>query len=66
MNKETIKQLKKQLEARIDSSVIASDRKQDKYYQKITNLAKIMREFHNWIKSIIIYCMYKRLSQTNI
>ena len=27
----------------------------DIYYQKITNLGKIFREFHNWIKSIIIY-----------
>ena len=49
---------KKQLEARIDSSVIVSDRKQDVYYQKITNLAKKMRDYHNWIKSSIIntYC----------
>jgi len=46
---------KKQLEARIDSSVIASDRKQDKYYQKITNLAKVMRDYHNWLKSVLIY-----------
>ena len=43
------------LKSRLDSSVIASQRQQDKYYQKTTNLAKPMREFHNWIKSILIY-----------
>jgi SAM-dependent methyltransferase len=55
---------KKQLEARIDSSVIASDRKQDKYYQKITNLAKVMREFHNWVKSVIIYTYCQEFKET--
>ncbi len=43
------------LQSRLDSSVITSDRQQDIYYQKITNLCKVMREYHNWIKSIIIY-----------
>lgn len=43
------------LRSRLDSSVITSQRQQDKYYQKITNLIKKMREFHNWIKSIMIY-----------
>jgi SAM-dependent methyltransferase len=43
------------LQGRIDSSVITSDRAQDKYYQNITNLCKSMREFQNWIKSILIY-----------
>lgn len=46
---------RKQLQARIDSSVIVSDRKQDVYYQKNSNLAKPMRNFNNWIKSILIY-----------
>ena len=32
-----------------------SDRNQDIYYQKISNLCREMREFHNWIKSILIY-----------
>lgn len=45
----------KLLASRLNSSVIVSQRKQDVYYQKITNLIKKMREFHNWIKSIIIY-----------
>lgn len=45
----------KSLQLRVDSSVITSERQQDVYYQKITSLCKKMREFHNWIKSIIIY-----------
>ena len=30
-------------------------RKQDIYYQKISNLAKAMREWHSFVKSMIIY-----------
>ena len=45
----------KMLQGRINSSVITTDRAQDKYYQNITNMCKPMREFHNWIKSILIY-----------
>jgi len=55
---------RKQLEARIDSSVIVSERQQDKYYQKITNLAKVMREYHNWIKSVIIYTYCQEFKET--
>ena len=43
------------LSSRLNSSIITSQKSQDIYYQKITNLIKKMREFHNWIKSIIIY-----------
>jgi SAM-dependent methyltransferase len=52
---ETYAQQQKQLSSRIDSKVISSERAQDIYYQKVTNLGKIFREYHNWIKSIIIY-----------
>jgi len=52
---ETYIQQQKILSARIDTTVISSERAQDIYYQKITNLGKIFREFHNWIKSILIY-----------
>jgi SAM-dependent methyltransferase len=52
---ETYTQQQKVLASRIDSKVISSERAQDIYYQKITNLGKIFREYHNWIKSIIIY-----------
>ncbi len=52
---ETYSQQQKLLTNRIDSKVISSERAQDIYYQKVTNLGKIFREFHNWIKSLIIY-----------
>ena len=52
---ETYLQQQKQLSSRIDTKVISSERAQDIYYQKVTNLGKIFREYHNWIKSIIIY-----------
>ena len=54
-NPKTYDMQMKLLSSRLDSSVIVSQRKQDVYYQKITNLIKKMREFHNWVKSIIIY-----------
>lgn len=43
------------LRGKIDHSLILSEKKENKYYQIRTNLAKPMRQFHNWIKSILIY-----------
>lgn len=43
------------LVSRIDTSIVISDRQQDVYYQKISNLCRELREFHNWIKSVLIY-----------
>ena len=53
-----------ELKKRIDASVVAIEKQQDIYYQKITNLAKPMRDFHNYIKSNIIfgYCSPKELN----
>lgn len=49
------------LKKRIDATIVAIEKQQDAYYQKITNLAKPMRHFHNYIKSNIIfsYCSPK-------
>lgn len=44
-----------QLKERIDSRVIATEKAQDVYYAEIEKIAKKMREFHNWTKSILIY-----------
>ena len=52
---ETYSQQQKTLSNRIDSKVISSERAQDIYFQKITNLAKMFREYIGWIKSILIY-----------
>jgi hypothetical protein len=51
-----------ELKKRIDASTVAIEKQQDIYYQKITNLAKPMRNFHNYIKSNIIfsYCSPKK------
>lgn len=54
---------KKILESRIDSTIITTDRQQDVYYQKITNLCKKMRNFHNWVKSILIYTYCSEASE---
>jgi len=43
------------LKSRIDTTLITSDRAQDKYYQEISNLCKPMRSFHGWVKSILLY-----------
>jgi len=47
--------MQKQLAGRIDTKIISSERAQDTYYQKITNLGKSFRNFHGWIKSNMIY-----------
>ena len=54
-NPKTYDMQMKILKTRLDSSVIISERQQDIYYQKVSNLVKKLREFHNWIKSIILY-----------
>jgi SAM-dependent methyltransferase len=51
----TYVQQKKLLTNKIDKTIISSERAQDIYYQKITELGKIFRLFSNWVKSIIIY-----------
>jgi SAM-dependent methyltransferase len=43
------------LASRLNTQIINTERSQDKYYQKVTNLVKKFREFQNWIKSVIIY-----------
>ena len=45
----------KLLKTKISSETISAIRRDDKYYQLVTNLGKSLRSFHNWIKSNIIY-----------
>jgi hypothetical protein len=49
------KKEKQILEHKIDEHLLISERKQDIYYQKTTLLCKKMREFNNWLKSVLIY-----------
>ena len=43
------------LRKRIGHELIISAAKENVYFQIRTNLAKPMRQFHNWVKSILIY-----------
>jgi len=43
------------LKSRIDHSLILSEKKENIFNQIRRNLAKPMRNFHNWIRSILIY-----------
>lgn len=43
------------LRTRIGHDLIVSTTKENIYFQKTSNIAKSMRQFHNWVKSIIIY-----------
>lgn len=54
-NPNTFNAQQKTLKLRLNATVITSERQQDIYYQKQTNLCKKLREYHNWLKSIIIY-----------
>lgn len=58
------------LRSRVTHELIVSSTKENVYYQLKTNLAKPMRNFHNWIKSIIIYTycnpMYQQERQLSI
>jgi hypothetical protein len=53
----------KLLKTKITSESIALARRNDSYYQIVSNLGKSMRNFHNWIKSNMIYtyCSKKTL-----
>ncbi|AYV79150.1 MAG: mRNA capping enzyme [Faunusvirus sp.] len=43
------------IRSKIDKSLITEERKQSKYYQETKNMAKPQRNFHNWVKSQVIY-----------
>jgi len=63
-NNETYDNHINELKKRIDASIIAIEKQQDVYYQKTTKLASSMRDFHNYIKSNMIfeYCSPKRIN----
>jgi SAM-dependent methyltransferase len=62
-NKDTYETHIKLLKTKITSDIVSLTRREDKYYQLVTNMAKTLRAFHNWIKSNIyyLYCAPKYL-----
>ena len=64
-NPDTYESHMKFLKSKVDTSIITLERKEDIYYQKITNLIKPMREWHNFIKSLLIftYCSPKFITR---
>jgi hypothetical protein len=53
------------LQKKIGHELIVAASKQNAYYQKITNLAATMRQYHNWIKSNIIYTYCNKVYRNN-
>jgi SAM-dependent methyltransferase len=45
----------KRLRERVSHNIISLERKENVYFQIESDLAEPMRNFHNWVKSIIIY-----------
>jgi SAM-dependent methyltransferase len=43
------------LRGKIDHSIILSERQENEYFQIKSRLAKPMRNFNNWVKSVLIY-----------
>jgi SAM-dependent methyltransferase len=54
-----------QLQKKIGKELIVSAAKQNQYYQKISKLGFSMKQFHNWIKSNIIYTYCNKIYQNN-
>lgn len=54
-NPETFSTQIELISSKIDRFIIAAQRQKDVYYQIKSKLASVQRQYHNWIKSIIIY-----------
>lgn len=55
----------KELNSKISHQNIVSVNRENKYYQKVSKLAKTMRDFHNFIKSNLIYTYCNKLYNSN-
>lgn len=64
-NDSTFEKHMNHIKSTIDSSLIVETWRENQYYQLKTNLAKPMRSFHNWMKSIIIYTYCHATYQNN-
>lgn len=54
-----------QLQKKIGKELIVSATKQDAYYQKVSKLAFSMKQFHNWIRSSVVYTYCNKIYQNN-
>ncbi len=55
----------KEMNAKISHQLIATVNKENKYYQKITKLAYTMRQFHNFLKSNLVYTYCDKMYHSN-
>jgi hypothetical protein len=56
----------KKMQERIDFNLIQTEKKQNIYYQKISELGKDMKQFNNWVKSNVLYTYCAAKSYDNI
>lgn len=67
-NPTTYEEHNDKLRSKMSFDVIAQERREDKYYAMISNLASGLKEFHNYIKSsiITIYCGPKNKEKMDV
>jgi SAM-dependent methyltransferase len=55
----------KEMNSKISHQQIVAVNKENKYYQKVTKIASTMRDYHNFIKSNLIYTYCNKMYQSN-
>jgi hypothetical protein len=55
----------KDMNSKISHQLVVQANKENRYYQKVSTLASIMRQYHNYIKSNLIYTYCSKLYQSN-
>ncbi|VBB17906.1 mRNA capping enzyme [Yasminevirus sp. GU-2018] len=55
----------KEMNSKISHQLIVAVNKENKYYQKVTKIASTMRQYHNYIKSNLIYTYCNKMYQSN-
>lgn len=53
------------MNAKISHQLIVAVNRENKYYQKITKLASVLRQYHNFVKSNLIYTYCNKMYQSN-
>uniref|UniRef100_A0A6C0DZH6 mRNA (guanine-N(7))-methyltransferase n=1 Tax=viral metagenome TaxID=1070528 RepID=A0A6C0DZH6_9ZZZZ len=56
----------KEMNAKVSHGIIIAANKENKYYQKVSYLAKTMRDFHSFMKSILIYTYTSKTYQNEV